>query len=209
MRCLFLLFTVFFAAAPAFADPSFWAWYPNQRPYQPYGHDVKLSSRGLWVHRDGRYHYARAATPSATMLDPLNSDQRNGRLAYEAAYSAYAAGREKGTNRVEVARTGRWKKKITTERGIVLLKDDWNNVAVRAPDGRWHVTDARGRYAASAERLPGDVGQPEMVASVFYPSETPAPARMETVGPGGTRETFESRVPNRMPASLAAPVYAD
>lgn len=214
MRFLLLLPLLLFSPPAATADPSFWVWYPHQRPYQPYGHGVRLSSRGLWVHRDGQYHYARAGTASATMIDPLNSDRRNGRLAYEAAHSAYEAGRAKGTNKVEVAKGGRWKKKITTERGIVLLTDDWNNVAVRTPDGKWHVTDAKGRYAASSETLPGDVGQPEMVASVFYPAEPArAPARVETVGPGGTRDTFvpeaPGRTPGRMPASLAAPVYAD
>ncbi len=211
MRTLLALtFCLLYFGPAAQADPSYWAWYPHNRAYQPYGQNVKLTTRGLWVHRDGQISFARVASPSATMLDPLNSDERNGKLAYAAAYSAYQAGREKGTNRVEVAKGGRWKKRITTERGIVLLTDDWSNVAVRTPDGKWHVTDEKGRYAATSPELPGLANDPEMVASVFYPSARPvsAPARVETVGPGGTRETSVLGG-GRMPASLASPVYAD
>lgn len=211
MRLLAILVLFPLAAPPALADPSFWVWYPHHRPYQAWGHEVKLDSRGHWVHRDGKLSFAKVRTGSARIIHPDNSDSRNGSLAYAAAFSAYRDGREKGTNRVETAKGGRWKKKITTERGIVLLTDDWNNVAVRTPDGRWHVTDDKGKYAATADELPGLANDPEMVASVFYPSRRPAavPGRVEVVGPGGSRDTFESAGGGRMPASLSAPVYAD
>lgn len=194
--------------ASAHADAPYWRWYPEQGSYQPYGHTVKLSNRGRWVHRDGSFHFARVNTGSATMIDPMNTDDRNGRLAYAAAYSAYRKGKAKGTNRVETAKGGRWKKKITTERGIVLLTDDWNNVAVRTPDGKWHVTDDKGRYAASSVRLPGLASEPDMVASVFYsnPPEPEKESREEIKIPDAASP---SSSPNRMPASLADPVYAD
>lgn len=208
-----LSFLALFAAAflfggGALADPSFWLWYPHQRPYQPYGNDVTLSNNGLWVHRDGEIHWVKEATDNAKILSPRNSDKRNGELAYAAAYSAYHAGARSGTNRVEQAKAGRWKKRITTARGIVLLTDSWNNVAVRDPNGKWHVTDGKGKYAASSVELPGDVGDPEMVAAVWYPparkAAEPAPARVDVVTPASL-----DKPGNRMPASLATPEYAD
>jgi hypothetical protein len=211
LRNLLFIFSFFIIESIASADPSLWVWYPHHRPYPSFGRNVKLSDRGLWVHKNEQLPIARVATHNVNMIDPRNSDQRNGRLAYEAAYSAYKLGKAKGTNKINLAKGGRWKKKITTERGIVLLTDDWSNVAVRAPDGKWHVIDEKGSYAATSTELPGDPGEPEMVASVFYPSIAPVkPTEMELVGPGGLRSINNlSGSPNRMPASLAVPEYAD
>jgi hypothetical protein len=109
--------------------------------------------------RDGRREWANRGTRRATVLSPLNSDERNGELSYQTAYDSFVYGRNNGLNRVEKVHLGRWTRKITTGDGIVLYKDALGAVAVESPDGRWHVTDRTGRYAFSSPGL--DTKPPE------------------------------------------------
>jgi len=87
------------------------------------------------------------------VLSAANSDERNGELSYQTAYDSFMEGKFNGGNRVEKVSNGRWITKITTPDGIVLYKDAAQNVAIQSPDGKWHITDARGQYAATTREL--------------------------------------------------------
>ena len=169
MRHFFLFSALFFLALPAEADSNYWLWYPRTPPGQPYGNSVVMDSNGHWMSSNGQIRYSRYGTRNASLINPENTNRRNGELAYKAAYQSFVEGPQYGLkNKVEPLKNrGRWIKKITTYREIVLYKDAAGNVAVETPDGKWHVTNSRGDYAYTRIDLPMDLvasEQPRMVA---------------------------------------------
>ena len=99
-------------------------------------------------------------TRNAGILSPENANRRNGELAYRAAYHSFREGARSGGNKVEPLKDrGRWIKKITTMDEIIMYKDAGGNVALQTPDGKWHVTDARGDYAYTKIELPTETDE--------------------------------------------------
>jgi len=143
---------------------NYWLWYPRTPPGMPYGNRVKLSPRGTWIHQDGTRSWTREPRRNTRVLSADNPDDWNGEIAYRTAYESFQRGKESGRNKIESVYIGyRWKKRITTEDGIVLLKDDFNNVAIQSPEGKWHVVNGRGQYAATTPSL-SSPGSMEIIA---------------------------------------------
>lgn|GEM_PF-6297025 len=143
------------------ADSNYWLWYPRTPPGAPYGNNVVIGSNGQWINSDGQARYARTGNRSAGIISPENSNRRNGELAYKAAYDSFREGAAQKGNKVEpLENRGRWIKKITTSNAIIMYKDAAGNVALQTPDGKWHVTDARGDYAYTKIELPLERDEP-------------------------------------------------
>jgi hypothetical protein len=139
--------------ANAYCNPSNWAWYRPAPAGQPYGRNVRLSSEGTWMDRDGGRAWSNQLHGNEKVLSMDNSDERNGELAYQTAFDSFMEGKNTGGNVVEHVKGSRWSTKITTPDGIVLYKDAAQNVAVQGPDGKWHVTNSRGIYASTSLEL--------------------------------------------------------
>lgn len=167
MRTLFIAI-ILFTSVRAEAGANYWLWYPRTPPGAPYGNHVVMGNNGQWINSDGEFRYARTGTRSAGIISPDNSNRRNGQLAYKAAYDSFREGAALKANKVErLANRGRWIKKITTANQIIMYKDAGGNVALQTPDGKWHITDARGDYAYTKIELPLELEQSaakEMVA---------------------------------------------
>jgi hypothetical protein len=177
VRFYVLIIVAFLGTAPAAwakpgychstnCDPHQWVWYPHTPPGTTFGRDVRLSANGTWIDRDGNHVWANEGTQRSAVISMNNTDQHNGEIAYQTAYDSYRYGKSNGLNKVQhVKNGGRWTQKITTGDGIIIFKDQTGNVAVQTPDGRWHVTDARGEYASSGLDLERDLPSKTMVAS--------------------------------------------
>lgn len=137
-----------------YCDPNHWLRYRASIAGLPYGNSVRLGSLGVWVLRDRPRLDPRVMRYEREVPFEDGWDFRIAENTYRRAYSSFQRGQKSGRNKVEdVYIAHRWKKRITTEDGIVLLKDDFNNVALQGPSGKWHVVNGRGEYAVTTVSL--------------------------------------------------------
>lgn len=167
----------------------------------PYGNLVRLGADGQWVQRE--QGLTRAANPH--LLSVSNSDEHNGEIAYQTAYDSFMEGKRYGGNRVAHLPGERWTIKITTADGIVLYKDADRNVAVQSPDGKWHVTNADGRYASSSPSLESGQAPRTMVAKADPPKKSALAKAKKGIAKAKLAKAKPAGGGGRQPASVKAP----